>query len=601
MGCATLLITQDAAAIGRMSCNPAVGGIAKGHLVREIDALGGLMGRLTDACGIQFRMLNTRKGPAVRALRAQVDKHRYSEAAAAALAATPGLTVRAATVERLLVEHGRIAGVGLGVEADGETVRARAVVLTTGTFLKGRIHTGLESRPAGRLGEAPAERLSDSFAALGLEVGRLKTGTPPRLYRDSIDFSRLPEQWGDETPGRFSHGPEAPLLSQVACHLTWTNPRTHEIIRGGLDRSPMYSGRITGVGPRYCPSIEDKVVRFAERERHQVFLEPEGLSTDLYYVNGVSTSLPADVQEAFIHSIDGLEEAEIARHGYAVEYDYVPPIQLNASLEVRTVPGLFHAGQINGTSGYEEAAAQGLMAGMNAARAVRGEPPVVLGREQAYIGVLIDDLVTRGTREPYRMFTSRAEYRLLLRHDNADRRLMALGHELGLVDGAVFEEFCGRVAQAEQETRRLAATRIADLPGWRDRRHHPGAPDPGSTLNRYLSRPEVSYADLARIDPRAVRDIRVAEQVEVAVKYHGYIEKEEARIARQRKMEARRIPGDFDYATIVHLSAEVRERLCAVRPETVGQAARIPGVTPAAVSVLIVALERACPSRTIRH
>jgi len=593
MGCDTLLLTQDTRSIGRMSCNPAVGGIAKGHLVREIDALGGLMGRVTDACGIQFKLLNTRKGPAVQALRAQVDKARYSAALHAALAETPGLTIRAATVERLVVADGQIQG----VETDGGAfVEAPCVVLTTGTFLKGRTFVGLDSRPAGRVGEAPAERLSESFRALGFRVGRLKTGTPPRLHRDSIDFGATLPQWGDAAPRHFSHADDpAPPLPQVACHLTWTTEATHAVVRDHLHLSPLYTGRITGVGPRYCPSIEDKVVRFADKPRHQVFLEPEGLDTVSTYVNGVSTSLPAPVQERLVRSIPGLERAELLQPGYAVEYDFVPPTQLHATLETKAVRGLFHAGQLNGTSGYEEAAAQGLMAGINAAARVLGRPPVVLGREEAYIGVLIDDLVTRGTDEPYRMFTSRAEYRLLLRHDNADLRLTALGHQVVLVPEAVAAACAGRRRRVAEELARLEATRVGSVARWRDLAVDGEAPDPGAPLARHLARPGARYADLAGRDPAAVDDPRVAEQVEVQVKYAGYIRRDEARIARARRMEARAIPEGLDFGAIRGLSREVAEKLGAVRPRTVGQAGRIPGVTPAAVSLLLVALERGCP------
>jgi tRNA uridine 5-carboxymethylaminomethyl modification enzyme len=593
MGSKTLILTLNLDHIGQMSCNPAIGGIGKGHLVKEIDALGGEMARAIDETGIQFRMLNTRKGPAVRASRAQADKGRYRVRMKRVLESCNGLTIRQGSVEKLLINNGRIEGVETEI---GEKFFGRTVILTTGTFLKGLIHIGSRNYSAGRAGDFAVQGLSQYLADYGFKVGRLKTGTCPRLDARTIDFSRLQIQDGDPDPVPFSFSNRSITQQQVRCHITYTNERTHDLIRSAIHLSPMYSGVIQSQGPRYCPSIEDKIVRFADKTRHQIFLEPEGLDTVEIYPNGISTSLPLDIQIDLVHSIDGLEKAAIMRPGYAIEYDYVEPTQLKPSLETKLIRGLYHAGQINGTTGYEEAAAQGLMAGINAALSNRGESPLILGRDQAYIGVLIDDLVTKGTdAEPYRMFTSRAEYRLMLREDNADIRLTEVGYNLGAVNHEAYD----RLKQKMRDAAALAdllnsfqltpcAETTALLAGLGS------APISNKTsLSQLLRRPELAIADLVRFVP-SIRDYpaHVATQLEVEVKYAGYLNRQNEMINRSKNMEAARVPQDMDYGAIDGLSAEVREKLARIRPLSIGQAARIPGITPAAISLLSVYLKK---------
>ena len=592
LGCKTLMFTINLDNIAQMSCNPAVGGIAKGHLVKEIDALGGEMGKNTDKAGIQFRMLNTRKGPAVRALRAQADRVLYKLEMRKTIEAQENIDILQGMVTRVLEKNGKVIGVETAL---GIRYLTKGVILTTGTFLKGLIHIGLKNFPGGRAGEFPSMELSDSLRGLGFQLGRLKTGTPPRIDGRSIDFSKTIIQHGDEPPIPFSYSTEKIINSQLPCYLTYTNAETHNIIKDNLDRSPLYCGVIEGVGPRYCPSIEDKVVRFAEKERHQIFLEPEGLNTTEYYANGISTSLPADVQLKFIHTISGLEKAKMIRPGYAIEYDFVPPTQLKSTLETKNIENLFNAGQINGTSGYEEAAAQGLIAGINAVAKIKGTEPLVLNRSEAYIGVLIDDLITKGTKEPYRMFTSRAEYRLLLRHDNADLRLREKGYKIGLVSSAEYGIFMKKSEAIKRETERLKTNRIKPTKEAKKRLEDAGITDVNTevTLSQLLKRPDVEYKRLIDTYPPAEPlTNEVMEQVEIEIKYEGYILRQLTEVERFKGLEEKRIPLNFDYEKIKGFSREVKEKLKDIRPVSIGQATRISGVTPAAVSILLVALER---------
>ncbi len=604
MGAQTLLLTQSIETLGQMSCNPAVGGIGKGHLVREIDALGGAMAVATDRAGIQFRTLNASKGPAVRATRAQADRQLYRRAIRSVLENQPNLTLFQQEVADLLFEGDRVTGV---VTAAGITFEAPAVVLTVGTFLGGRIHVGLQNYQGGRAGDPPSNRLAEKLRALPFRVGRLKTGTPPRIDGRTLDYRVMTPQPGDEPIPVFSFlGRASEHPDQVDCFITCTNERTHELIRAATDRSPMFTGVIEGVGPRYCPSVEDKVVRFSDKSSHQIFVEPEGLDTHEIYPNGISTSLPFDVQYEFVRTIRGFENAHLTRPGYAIEYDFFDPRDLTATLQTKFIRGLYFAGQINGTTGYEEAAAQGLMAGINAARQVQGSEPWAPKRSEAYIGVLIDDLVTRGTREPYRMFTSRAEHRLLLREDNADLRLTPAGRELGLVNDERWGFFERKRRLSDQEVARLERTRVhpAEVPAeWTQRvLGNPLGRD--ATAFDLLRRPEVSYDSLLELigageepgDDRLHSQVRA--QVEVRAKYAGYIERQEDEIERQRRNEETALPADLDFSQIAGLSTEVRMKLAEIRPATLGQAGRIPGVTPAALSILLIHLKKRSLARS---
>jgi tRNA uridine 5-carboxymethylaminomethyl modification enzyme len=590
MGLTAMLITQNIDQIGAMSCNPAIGGLAKGHLVREIDALGGEMARCIDATGIQFRELNMSNGPAVRSYRAQADRWLYRARMRNTLENQKGLLIRQGMVVKLITDGNKITGVETSL---GDRIEAGAVVLASGTFLNGLIHIGLASFPAGRAGDFPAVGLSENLRELGFSIGRMKTGTCPRLDRDTIDFSRTEAQHGDDPPKPFSFFSDGIVQPQVPCHVTYTTQETHEVIAGNLDRSPLYTGVIEGIGPRYCPSIEDKVKRFPEKRRHQIFLEPEGLTTKEIYPNGLSTSLPMDVQLKFLRTIPGLETVEIMRPGYAIEYDYAPPTQLYPTLETKLARGLFFAGQINGTSGYEEAAGQGIVAGINASLYVMGKEMVTLTRQNSYIGVMIDDLVTKGTDEPYRMFTSRAEFRLILRQDNADIRLCGIGHGVGLLTDGDYAKYLEKKARVDRELSRLEGKRVvAGAFGGEEGLSGGRIPDDGISVKDLLRRPKVRLQNIPGYETPMDLKSEDIEQIEITIKYEGYIKRQEKLLAKTSESEHRMFPPDFDFMSAPGLSNEVRDKLMAIRPLSLGQAGRISGVTPAALTILHIYLEK---------
>jgi len=601
MGCSVALITMDRYALGRMSCNPAIGGTAKGHLVREIDALGGLMGRIADQTGIQFRMLNKSKGPAVWSPRCQSDRELYSEEAYKIISGTENLEIVEESVIDIITENGEVKGVKT---ESGKDILGRAVILSSGTFLNALMHTGLKSTSGGRFGEQPSTGITESLVKLGFEKGRLKTGTPPRLAKDSINWDVLEVQPGDENPQPFSYQTDMskfPFLPQLNCHITYTDTSVHKILEKGFEASPMFTGLINGVGPRYCPSIEDKIVRFSDKEKHQLFLEPEGLDSDHIYVNGFSTSLPAEIQLEAIHKIKGLENAEMVRPGYAVEYDFFPPHQIDNTLETKLIKGLYFAGQVNGTSGYEEAAAQGLMAGVNAASKIQGRNDLVLKRSEAYIGVLIDDLVTKSTDEPYRMFTSRAEYRLLLRQDNADRRLMPYAAELGLVEKDLSEDVKEREILINTGINLCSKTKLhaRDVNPFLESVNSSPI-DSTETISKLCKRPELELKDILKVNglsnnknfKNLMSDEAALRQVEIELKYEGYIKRQENTIAKFEKYEGLIIPLTLNYLTLNALSAEAREKLNRIKPRSIGQASRISGVTPSDISILLVYLKK---------